>query len=147
MKISCHLIFPYPVELEWPVILYPRYIHSGSVCFYCHGNFIFSVGCAFCFGYCFYQLVGTAFFGFVWFRNFSIFSLFFVFGSANFREVAFLFAVMTFWYSCYAFMICVPISCIAKSFFQSLFWSCSVFSCVCHFVYRFFFDFNFLVWY
>ena len=70
--------------------------------------------------------------------------MFSVFGPANFREETYCFAVLVYRFSGWTFMIRVPIWCNAISadmFLWFLFQSCSIFSCLRLFVYRFLCDF------
>ena len=62
-----------------------------------------------------YQLVGIAFFGLIWFPNSFDFFSFPLFRFRGFREVPFLFTVLSYLFSGCAFVVRIPVGCIAIS--------------------------------
>ena len=132
LKFFCLSFFLHPVIFLWPLIVIHNEFFFCFLTFNCHGIMISSISYVFYLSYYVYRLVGIVFFGLVEFRKFFDFLLSLVIGAANFRKKPFS-AVMTYWFSGWAFIFKVPISCIticAISLFWSLFQSFSLNSCV-----------------
>ena len=112
-----------------------------------HANVVSSVSYVLYVCYFIYRLVGIAFFDLFGFRNSFIFLLFSKFKSANFREMYYVFTVMSCWLWGWAFVVGFSYKFIALSassffwfLFRPFFRSCPVYTCIFYFVYRFFFD-------
>ena len=124
----------------------------GSIKYCFHSNSISSVGYVFYFGYYISRLVGIGFLGLFGFRNFLNFLPFLVFNIVCFCEVSFLFTIMTCWFSCWTFMVRVPVWWVARKIYNFVrLVSFSVllrfFFRMCCSVLRFFLNVFFPVWY